>query len=199
MDGMDEKTKRFRRQMDFLLELDKVKLIGRQTYLADGSRFENDAEHSWHAAVMAVVLSEYFPKADLAKTMAMMLLHDVVEIYAGDTYCYDTVGYQDKDAREMAAAEKIYGLLPPDQREEMMALWQEFEAGQTEEAKFCAILDRVQPTMLNHAQGGRSWVEHGIHKEQVEKRNAATFQGPDVIAAYMREIIDTAYEKGVLK
>lgn len=192
-------TERFNKQMEFLLELDKVKQIFRQTYLADQSRKENDAEHSWHACLMAVVLAEYFPEVDLLKAIKMMLLHDVVEIYAGDTYCYDNKGYEDKELREQASAQKVYGLLPKEQKDELIALWQEFEEGKSPEAKFCAILDRVQPTMLNNAAKGISWVEHDIKKEQVIKRNAVTFQGPKVIGEYMQDIIDRAYLNGYLK
>ncbi|MGE4213552.1 MAG: HD domain-containing protein [Anaerotignaceae bacterium] len=190
---------RFNKQMEFLLELDKIKQIFRQTYLADKSRKENDAEHSWHACLMAVVLAEYFPDADLLKVIKMMLFHDVVEIYAGDTYCYDNKGYEDKALREQMSAEKIYGLLPTEQKDELIDLWQEFEAGESPEAKFCAILDRIQPTMLNNAAEGISWVEHNIKKEQVIKRNAITFQGPKIIGEYMENIIDRAYLKGYLK
>ena len=173
-------SERFKKQMSFLLELDKIKEIYRQTYLADSSRKENDAEHSWHACIMAVVLAEYFDKdIDLLKVIKMMLMHDVVEIYAGDTYCYDSKGYEDKDEREIASANKVYG--------------------ETKEAKFCAILDRVQPTMLNNAADGISWKEHGIKKEQVLKRNEVTFSGPKEIADYMKNIIDGAYESGILK
>jgi len=192
-------SERFDKQMEFLLELDKIKQIFRQTYLADKSRKENDAEHSWHACLMAVVLAEYFPDADLLKVIKMMLLHDVVEIYAGDTYCYDTKGYEDKALREQMAAQKVYGLLPTEQTDELIALWQEFEEGESPEAKFCAILDRIQPTMLNNAADGISWVEHNIKKEQVIERNAVTFQGPEIIGEYIKNIIDKAYLKGYLK
>ncbi|MEA5085465.1 MAG: HD domain-containing protein [Lachnospiraceae bacterium] len=192
-------SERFNKQMEFLLELDKVKQIFRQTYLADQSRKENDAEHSWHACLMAVVLAEYFPDVDLLKSLKMMLFHDVVEIYAGDTYCYDNKGNEDKVLREQASAQKVYGLLPDEQKDELIALWQEFEEGESPEAKFCAILDRVQPTMLNNAAKGISWVEHGIKKEQVIKRNEVTFQGPKVIGEYMDNIINSAYQNGYLK
>lgn len=190
---------RFNKQMEFLLETDKVKEIFRQTYLADKSRYENDAEHSWHACIMAVVLSEYFPDADLLKVIKMMLFHDVVEIYAGDTYCYDQEGYADKDEREMNSAQRIYGLLPDDQKEALIKIWREFEEGETPEAKFCNILDRVQPTMLNDAADGISWKEHGIKKEQVLKRNKVTFEGPRVIKEYMENIIENAWKAGILK
>ncbi|HCT63764.1 MAG TPA: hydrolase [Lachnospiraceae bacterium] len=192
-------SERFNKQMEFLLELDKIKQIFRQTYLADKSRKENDAEHSWHACLMAFVLAEYFPNVDLLKVIKMMLFHDVVEIYAGDTYCYDTNGCEAKALKEQMSAEKIYGLLPTEQKEDLIALWQEFEQGESPEAKFCAILDRVQPTMLNNAADGISWVEHSIKKEQVMQRNSATFQGPKIIGDYMKNIIDNAYLKGYLK
>lgn len=182
-----------------MLEIDKVKNIFRQTYLADKNRKENDAEHSWHSAIMAIVLAEYFPEADLLKTIKMMLFHDVVEIYAGDTYCYDSKGNEDKEERENISAQKVYGLLPEEQKNEFIELWQEFEKGESPEAKFCAILDRVQPTMLNNAAEGISWIEHEIRKEQVVKRNKVTFEGPQVIKEYMEDIIENAYKKGYLK
>ena len=153
---------RFDKQIAFLLAIDKSKEVIRQTYLADKSRLENDAEHAWHAAVMAIVFAEYFPKADLKKTLMMMLTHDLVEVFAGDTYCYDEAGNATKAQREMEAAQRLYGLLPEDQKEMFFSLWREFEEGQSEEAKFCAILDRVQPTMLNDAAGWISWKEHEV-------------------------------------
>ncbi|MGL4791225.1 MAG: HD domain-containing protein [Anaerotignaceae bacterium] len=189
---------RFEKQMEFSLEVDKVKDIFRRTYLAHGNRLENDAEHSWHSALMAVLLAEYFPKADLLKTIKMMLFHDVVEIYAGDTYCYDTAGLSVKEEKELASAEKVYGLLPDDQKKELMELWLEFEKGESEEAKFCAILDRIQPTMLNNAANGISWKEHNIKKEQVLKRNEVTLNGPKEISEYILNIINSAEEKGYL-
>ncbi len=144
---MDE---RLRKQMDFILEVDKIKNISRQTYIAGGERKENDAEHSWHLALMAYLLSEYSEqKVDVAKTMAMVLIHDIVEIDAGDTYAYDPVGNETKRAREVAAANRIFGLLPEDQRNTLMDLWEEFEKMETPEAKFAAALDHIQPVMLN--------------------------------------------------
>ena len=191
---------RFQKQMDFLLEIDKIKEIYRQTYIADASRKENDAEHSWHSCIMAIVLAEYFDEdIDLLKVIKMMLMHDVVEIYAGDTYCYDDKGNEDKEEREMASAHRVYGLLPDDQKAEFMAIWREFEEQKTKEAVFCAILDRVQPTILNKAANIISWQEHGIRKEQVLKRNAITFSGPEEIASYMKNLIEKAAEDGYLK
>lgn len=191
---------RFEKQMNFLLELDKVKEIYRQNYISDKSRKENDAEHSWHSCVMAFVLAEYFDKdVDLLKVIKMMLMHDVVEIYAGDTYCYDEAGYADKAEREMESAKRVYGLLPEDQRNEFMSLWREFEEGGTKEADFCAILDRIQPTMLNYATDGISWLEHGIKKEQVIKRNKTLLEAGEPISGYVRGIIENAAERGLLK
>ena len=129
----------------------------------------------------------------------MRLTHDLVEVFAGDTYCYDEAGNATKAQREMEAAQRLYGLLPEDQKEMFFSLWREFEEGQSEEAKFCAILDRVQPTMLNDAAGWISWKEHEVKKAQVEQRNAITFAGPAEIAAYMRGIIEAAHQSGVLK
>lgn len=144
-------------QMQFLLELDKQKEIERQTYLASGKRKEGDAEHAWHLAVMAFLLADYAnEKIDVLKTVKMVLLHDVVEIDAGDTYAYDTAGNQTKRLREEKAADRIYGMLPEKQKQECRALWEEFERGETPEAKFANTLDKVQPVLLNDASGGIS-------------------------------------------
>ena len=191
---------RFEKQMDFLLEIDKAKMIFRQTYLSDGKRKENDAEHSWHTAIMAFVLAEYFDSSiDVMKVMKMMLMHDLVEIYAGDTYCYDEAGISTQEERELAAANRLYSLLPEDQMEEYKSLWLEFEAKETAESKFCEILDRLQPSMLNFANEGASWKEHDIHKHQVLKRNEPIFKGPETIAEYYKSKIEDAMEKGFLK
>jgi len=191
-------SEKLKQQMEFSLEIDKVKSIFRQTHLADKSRKENDGEHSWHASVMAVILAEYFPKADLLKTIKMMLFHDIVEIYAGDTYCYDAKGNEDKEQREKDSANKIYSLLPLSQKEELIDLWQEFEKGESEEAKFCAVLDRIQPLMLNYAADGLSWKEHNIKKEQVLERNHIALKESEVIGQYIKDIIEDGYKKGYL-
>ena len=155
---MDERLKQ---QMDFILEVDKVKNIMRQTYLADGKRKENDAEHSWHLALMAVLLKEYAnEEVDLAKVIPMVLVHDLVEIDAGDTYAYDEAGAATKEEREKKAADRIYGILPKDQGKWLYGLWQEFEAYETPEAKFAHVLDNSQPLFLNDASDGISWTEH---------------------------------------
>ena len=162
----------FLKRIAFAIELDQMKHIIRQNYVCDGSRRENDAEHSWHTAIMAYLFQDYAPPGtDIGKAMAMMLAHDLVEIYAGDTYCYDEAGNMGKYERELAAANRLYGLLPEEQGKEWMALWQEFEARETPEAIYAATLDRIQPAILNFEAQGRSWKEHGIHSGQLLERN----------------------------
>ena len=194
-----EDLARFQKQISFILEIDKAKNIFRQTYLADCSRKENDAEHSWHIAIMAFVLAEYFPRVDISKVMKMVLMHDIVEIDAGDTYCYDEEGYQSKADRESQASARIYGLLPDDQKQEFQAIWEEFEAGETQEAIFAEILDRLQPTMLNFSADGKAWLEHDVTSAQALKRHAKTLEGPVVIKEYLLSIINGAEERGWLK
>ena len=184
-------------QMQFLLELDKQKEIGRQTYLADGSRKEGDAEHAWHMAVMAFLLADYANEPiDVLKAVKMALMHDVVEIDAGDTYAYDTKGNQTKRDREQEAADRIYGMLPEEQAREYRALWEEFEAMETPEARFVNTLDKVQPVLLNDASGGKSWREHGVRKSQVMERNAKTHEGSAILWDYIRNIIEENTKKG---
>lgn len=191
---------RLKKQMEFMLEVDKSKFVRRQTYLSDGIRRENDAEHSWHLALMAALLSEHAnEKIDAARTMLMVLIHDIVEIDAGDTYAYDDAGHLDKREREVKAAKRIFGLLPEDQAEKMMDLWEEFEASETPEAKFAHSLDCVQPLMLNDATDGKSWREHEIKKSQVMKRNAGTAQGSALLMEYVNGILDKNVEKGNLR
>ncbi len=188
---------RLEQQLKFILELDKQKEIVRQTYLADASRKEGDAEHAWHLAVMAFLLADYAnEKIDVLKTIKMVLLHDVVEIDAGDTYAYDIQGGQTKRLREERAADRIYGMLPEDQKQEYRALWEEFEKRETPEAKFANTLDRVQPVLLNNASGGKSWREHGIKKEQVIGRNQTTHEGSEALWEYIRNIIEENTQKG---
>lgn len=173
------------------MEIDKVKNIFRQTYLADGKRKENDAEHSWHLALMAVLLKEYSNEGvDLSKVIPMVLAHDLVEIDAGDTYAYDEKGATTKEYREKQAAERIYGLLPEDQGQWLKALWEEFEAYETPEAKFAHVLDNCQPLFLNDASNGKSWEEHQVKKSQIYKRNRKTGEGSEVIWEYMKELVD---------
>ena len=184
-------------QLRFILELDKQKEIGRQTYLADGSRKEGDAEHAWHMAVMAFLLADYSnAEIDLLKTIKMILLHDVIEIDAGDTYAYDNEANKTKKARELKAADRIYGMLPEDQEKEYRALWEEFEAMETPEAKFANTLDKIQPLLLNHASGGISWREHRVKKEQVLNRNAKTHEGSEVLWEYAKKLIEENVKNG---
>lgn len=176
---------RLNQQFAFFREIDKEKKIGRQTYLSDASRKENDAEHAWHMAIMTLLLSEYAnQEIDVLKTMSMLLIHDLVEIDAGDTYAYDEEGKKTQREREMAAAERIFGLLPDDQGKKMRALWEEFEACETAEAKFARTMDNIQPQMLNDASDGLAWVEHGVHISQIMKRNEHTGEGSEILWDY---------------
>ena len=188
---------RLQKQMKFILEVDKVKEIFRQTYLSDGSRKENDAEHSWHLALMAVLLKEYAnEEVDLLKVIPMVLIHDLVEIDAGDTYAYDQAGLATQRERETKAADRIFGLLPSDQAEVFRALWEEFEAYETADAKFAHALDNCQPLFLNDASGGKSWREHGVHKSQIYKRNEHTAEGSVEIWEYMKTLVDKHIQLG---
>ena len=191
---------RLKKQMEFILEVDKIKFIGRQTYLSDGERKENDAEHSWHLALMTALLSEHaVEKNKKRKTMLMVLVHDIVEIDAGDTYAYDAAGNATKRERELKAAKRIFHLLPEDQAEELFQLWEEFEACETPEAKFAHSMDNIQPIMLNDATGGKAWREHQVKKSQVEKRQESTRAGSETIMEVAEEIIRRNVENGNLK
>lgn len=191
---------RLKKQIGFILELDKMKNLYRQTYVLHEDRKENDAEHSWHLAILAFILAEHSNKpVDVAKVMKMVLIHDIVEIDAGDTYCYDSEGYKTKADREEKAAQRIFGMLPEDQKDEMYRLWREFEDSETDDARFAAVLDRVQPLLLNYTKGGISWKEHGIFKEQVLGRNEAYFDVSDNITELITNIIDDAQKNGWLK
>ena len=191
---------RLKKQMEFILEVDKIKFIGRQTYLSDGERKENDAEHSWHLELMTALLSEHAnEKIDVRKTMLMVLVHDIVEIDAGDTYAYDAAGNATKRERELKAAKRIFHLLPEDQAEELFQLWEEFEACETPEAKFAHSMDNIQPIMLNDATGGKAWREHQVKKSQVEKRQESTRAGSETIMEVAEEIIRRNVENGNLK
>ena len=164
---------RLKKQMEFSLEIDKVKNVFRQTHLSGHGRKENDAEHSWHIAVMAYLLREYAnEKVDIAKVMLMCLIHDIVEIDAGDTYAYDTENLKTQKAREDAAKERIFSILPKEQKEELIALFDEFEAYETPESKFAHVMDNLQPLMLNNSNEGGDWKEHNVSAEQVYKRQS---------------------------
>ena len=179
---------RLEKQIRFIVEVDKVKNIFRQTYLADGKRKENDAEHAWHMAVMTILLSEYAnERIDVLKTVTMLLIHDIVEIDAGDTYAYDEEAKKTQKDRERKAAERIYGLLPSDQGERLKALWEEFEACETPEARFARCMDNRQPMMLNAATDGKAWVEHQVELSQILGRNECTHAGSETLWEYARK------------
>lgn len=191
---------RIEKQFAFLEEIDKEKLIGRQNYLADGSRKENDAEHAWHMALMIILLQEYAnEEVDVLRTVTMALLHDVIEIDAGDTYAYDEQAKLDQRERELLAADRIFNLLPEDQAKKMREIWDEFEAQETKEAKFARTMDHIQPLMLNALSGGVSWKEHGVREEQILKRNERTALGSKDLWTYAKEMyLDPNVENGTI-
>lgn len=186
--------------MDFIVETDKLKKVLRQTLISDSSRQENSAEHSWHLALMAMTLKDYAqdPPVDITKVIQMLLVHDIVEIDAGDTFAYDDIGNQDKAAREMAAAERIYRILPGDVGESCLSLWREFEESATPEAQFANALDRLHPLLLNIRSKGAAWKKHGITRQQVLNRADAIKQGSPALWSYAVRIIDEAVEAGYL-
>jgi len=169
---------RLRRQIAFVLEADKLKGVLRQSYLTNGERHENSGEHSWHTALLAMILAEYSNRSiDVCKVIRMMLIHDLVEIDAGDTFIYDTAGNASKAVRERAAAERVFGLLPDDQRDAVRQLWEEFELRQTSEAKFAQAMDRLMPILHNYFTEGRSWREHNVTQEQALAKNRKIADG----------------------
>lgn len=191
---------RLEKQMQFIIEIDKLKQIFRQSLISDGSRRENDAEHSWHTAIMCAVLEEYAPKGtDVLKSALLMLVHDLIEIYAGDTYLYDDASNATKPQREQDAAKKLFSILPEEQCEIFKNLWEEFEAKNTNEAKFAGIMDRVQPILLNYLTKGERWKAHKVTKNMVLKRleKSLEFAHKDIYA-YMLKIIEECVEKGYL-
>lgn len=191
---------RLEQQLAFALEIDKEKNIFRQTHLSEHGRNENDAEHAWHMSVMAYLLKEYAnEKVDIGRVMIMCLIHDVVEIDAGDTYAYDPEGLKTQKEREDAAKERIFSLLPPDQKEELIALFDEFEENQTAEAKFAHAMDNLQPLILNNSNGGGDWKEHGVTAKQVYGRQNKTKEGSLQLFEYTDRIIQKNIESGSIK
>lgn len=179
---------RLDRQFDFAREIDREKFIKRQTYLSDGITRENDAEHAWHMAIMAILLSEYAnEEIDVLKTVTMILIHDIVEIDAGDTYAYDEEGKKTQREREEKAADRIFSLLPEDQGRKLRDLWEEFEACETPEAKFARTMDNIQPPMLNDVTDGKSWSEKGVRLSQILGRNRHTAEGSQTLWDYAYE------------
>jgi len=193
--------KRIDKQFDFFREIDKEKFIQRETYLTGQRRKENDAEHAWHMAVMTILLSEYAnEEIDVLKTVNMLLIHDIVEIDAGDTFAYDKERHKDKREREEKAAKRIFGLLPKDQKDKMISLWEEFEEGKSKEAKFAHTMDNIQPTMLNAANNGKSWKEWQVRLSQILERNKNTDKGSKLLWDYSYEnFISPNVEKGNIK
>lgn len=195
-----ENDERLERQIAFSLEIDKEKNVFRQTHLSGHGRNENDAEHAWHMAVMAYILQEYSnEKIDIAKTMIMCLIHDIVEIDAGDTYAYDPEGKKTQKERECKAKERIFSILPDDQRKKLEEIFDEFEEEKTPESKFARAMDNLQPLILNNSNGGSDWKEHGISAEQVYKRQGKTRFGSEKLFALTDRIIKENIEKGSIK
>ena len=194
---MDERLKK---QMEFSLEIDKEKNIFRQTSLSGHGRKENDAEHAWHMAIMAYILREYAnEKVDITKVMLMCLIHDIVEIDAGDTYAYDAEGLKTQKAREDAAKQRIFSMLPDDQKTEFISLFDEFEQAGSAEARFAHSMDNLQPLLLNNSNGGSDWIEHGVRADQVYGRQQGTRLGSEILYELTDKIIKENIDKGSLK
>lgn len=191
---------RMRKQIEFALLMDKQKNIFRQNHLADNSRRENDAEHAWHMAVMAYLFREYANEdIDISKVILMCLIHDVVEIEAGDTYAYDEEAKKSQREREEIAKKHIFGILPSDQGREFEALFDEFEAQETAEARFAKAMDNLQPVLLHKANGGEDWKEHGVTKEQIMRRQEKTRHGSEELFEVIKDIIDKHIAEGNIK
>jgi len=187
-------------QLRFILEIDKLKEIRRRSYLLNSKRRENSSEHSWHVAILAMLLGEHGNEdLDLCRVLCMVLVHDLVEIDAGDTYCYDQEGGQDKAQREIKAADRLFGLLPTDQGQWLHGLWKEFEHGVTSEAKFANAIDRFMPLLHNFWTQGTSWLENDISQDQVQERMAPVQKGSQALWEYSQQIIDAAVDQGYLR
>ncbi|PZV08349.1 MAG: phosphohydrolase [Leptolyngbya sp.] len=192
-------NQRLQQQIAFVVEIDQLKQVLRQTQLMDASRRENSAEHSWHLAMMALVLAEYAPtEVDLQRAIHQVLIHDLVEIDAGDTFCYDAAGHDDKGDREQRAADRIFGLLPGAIAQDLRQLWDEFEAQATPTARFAAALDRIQPLLHNWQTGGGTWKQHGISRFQVMQRMAPVEEGAPALWPFVLEVIEESVAKGYL-
>lgn len=195
--GIDERLKK---QLEFSLEIDKEKNIFRQTHLSGHGRNENDAEHAWHMAIMAYLLKEYAnEEVDISKVMLMCLIHDVVEIDAGDTYAYDEVNLKTQKEREDKAKERIFSMLPDDQKDILISLFDEFEEGKSPEAKFAKAMDNLQPLLLNNSNNGGDWREHGVNKTQVYGRQGKTAEGSEILFNLTDILIKENIRKGNIK
>jgi putative hydrolase of HD superfamily len=191
---------RFRQQIEFILEVDKLKNVLRKTILMDRSRRENSAEHSWHIALTVLILSEYTKDSDvdMFRVMKILLIHDLIEIDAGDTYCYDDQGRQDQARREKKAADRIFNLLPADQATALRELWDEFEERKTPESRFANALDRLQPFLHNYFTEGQIWQENNIKSAQVKSRMRPLDDGAPILWNYVSSLIDDSVKKGFL-
>ena len=198
---IDMDVERIKKQIDFIIEIDKLKKVERKTTLIDKSRYENAAEHSWHLAIMALLLWEHAQKdkIDLLKVIKMVIIHDLVEIDAGDTFAYDVEGYKDKNEREKRAADRIFTMLPKDQAEELYDLWEEFEMAETEESKFANAIDRLQPMLYNYYTKGGTWKKYNVSLEQVLKRFEGIRGSSDIIEEFALDIINESVKKGYIQ
>ncbi|GIP33267.1 HD domain-containing protein [Paenibacillus sp. J2TS4] len=192
---------RLLKQIEFIVEIDKLKSVYRKSVLMDKSRTENDAEHTWHLSVMAILLLEHAndEEIDILRVLKMLLVHDLVEIDAGDTFAYDDKGHEDKYERELAAAKRIFSLLPEDQREEFLALWHEFEDRVSSESRYAAALDRLQPLLHNYYTEGYTWQKYGITSDKVLARNRHISEGSASLWAFAENLIRSAVDKGYLE
>jgi len=194
-----EDNERFSKQIEFIVEIDKLKHVERQSALCDGTRQENDPEHSWHIATMAMLFMEYAnEKVDQLRVIKMLLIHDLVEIYAGDTFAYDMIGNSTKEKREKEAAKKIFGLLPQDQAEEMIELWNEFESLSSPEARFASALDKLQPLILSFHNKGWSWKKHGVVSSQIVESKKEMAEGSESLWEYAKRLIKESIDGGFL-
>ena len=193
-------NERLKKQLAFLIEIDKMKEVFRRTVLLNSRRRENDAEHSWSFAMYAIILQEYAnEKVNIERVIKIALVHDLVEVYAGDTFAYDTKGYEDKQQRELDSAEKLFGMLPSDQRDEIRALWDEFEAKETPEAKFANCCDRIQPLIHNYLTQGHTWKEGDVHSPEVYERMNVMEKSAPELWKVVEGVISNSIEQGILK
>lgn len=198
-DFPDRDTSRLARQIHFILEIDRLKSVLRRSYLIGADRLENSAEHSWHLAMLAIVLAEHANESiDLLTVLKMVLIHDLVEIDAGDTYPYDPEAVAGQAEREHRAADRLFALLPADQAADLHALWHQFDRRETPEARFAAALDRLMPLLHNYHTAGRAWLEHGVTRAQVLERNRHSGEGSTVLWAFAAELIEEAVGLGYL-
>ncbi len=192
-------NERLRKQIEFLVTIDRMKEILRRTVLIDKSKRENDAEHSWHLALYAMILKEYCAEeTDIERVIKIVLIHDLVEVYAGDTFAYDADAHFDKEKREKEAAAKLFGMLEADQRDEINALWEEFEQGKTPEARFALVCDRLQPLIHNFLTEGHTWQEGHVKAHQVLERNNIAGDTAPEIRSLIERAVEISVERGIL-